>query len=111
MMLFDESVSTLIRRTAGLNIDLQPFIESGAVIVKQIDPAELSPGEMVHFIREAVDKEHVSIVVIDRLNGYPNAMPGEQLLLIQLHEWLSCLGQRQNERGVGNEGVRTGESR
>src|SRR3546814_6704066 len=94
MMLFDESVSTLIRRTAGLNIDLQPFIESGAVIVKQIDSAELSPGEMVHFIREAVDKEHVSIGVIDSRKGYRNAMPGEQLLISQLHELLSFLGQR-----------------
>src|SRR3546814_18001780 len=49
---------------------------------------------MVHFIREAVDKEHVSIVVIDSLNGYLNAMPGEQFLIIQLHELLSFLGQR-----------------
>src|SRR3546814_15730430 len=42
----------------------------------------------------AVDKEHVSIVVIDSLNGYLNAMPGEQFLIIQLHELLSFLGQR-----------------
>src|SRR3546814_7183357 len=37
---------------------------------------------------------HVSIVVIDSLNGYLNAMPGEQFLIIQLHELLSFLGQR-----------------
>jgi len=33
-------------------------------------------------------------VVIDSLNGYLNAMPGERHLLIQLHELLMFLGQR-----------------
>src|SRR6185503_17774591 len=36
---------------------------------------------------------HVSIVVIDSLNGYLNAMPGERFLIVQLHELLSYLGQ------------------
>lgn len=94
MMIFDESISTLLNRTAELNIDLQPAIDSGAVTIRQIDPAELSPGEMVHQIREAVEHDGVSIVVIDSLNGYLNAMPGERFLIIQMHELLSFLGQR-----------------
>jgi circadian clock protein KaiC len=32
-------------------------------------------------------------VVIDSLNGYLNAMPGERFLTIQLHELLTFLGQ------------------
>ena len=34
-----------------------------------------------------------SIIVIDSLNGYLNAMPDERFLIIQLHELLTYLGQ------------------
>ena len=33
------------------------------------------------------------VVVIDSLNGYLNAMPGERFLIIHLHELLTYLGQ------------------
>jgi circadian clock protein KaiC len=33
------------------------------------------------------------VVVIDSLNGYLNAMPGERYMLVQLHELLTYLGQ------------------
>jgi circadian clock protein KaiC len=58
-----------------------------------VDPAELSPGEFAHAIRGAVERQQAKIVVIDSLNGYLNAMPGERFLIIQLHELLTYLGQ------------------
>jgi len=60
----------------------------------QVDPAELSPGELSFMVREAVEKQGVKIVVIDSLNGYLNAMPEERFLTIQLHELLMYLSQR-----------------
>ena len=60
----------------------------------QVDPAELSPGELAHLIREAVENDGVKIVVIDSLNGYLNAMPEERFLTIQLHELLMYLSQK-----------------
>jgi circadian clock protein KaiC len=58
-----------------------------------VDPAELSPGELVHEIRSAVVANRASIVVVDSLNGYLNAMPDERFLVVQLHELLTYLGQ------------------
>jgi circadian clock protein KaiC len=72
---------------------LKPHIDSGRISVRQVDPAELSPGELVHDIRRAVTENHARVVVIDSLNGYLNAMPNEQFLIIQLHELLTFLGQ------------------
>ena len=46
-----------------------------------------------HAIRRAVEQDGAAIVVIDSLNGYLNAMPGERFLIIQLHELLTYLGQ------------------
>jgi circadian clock protein KaiC len=93
MFVFDESVNTLLSRAAGLGIDLPRHAESGRVTLQQVDPAELSPGELVHSIRRAVEQRDVSVVVIDSLNGYLNAMPGERYLIVQLHELLMYLGQ------------------
>jgi circadian clock protein KaiC len=91
---FDESVETFLTRTEGLGMRLREHVESGMVAVQPIDPAELSPGELISNIRTAVDKHKADIIVIDSLNGYLNAMPGERFLIIQLHELFMYLGQR-----------------
>jgi circadian clock protein KaiC len=57
-----------------------------------VDPAELSPGELVHAIRIAVEEQQASLIVLDSLNGYLNSMPDEKFLIIQLHELLTYLG-------------------
>ncbi len=93
LFVFDESTNTLLRRTDGLNINLRKPFEEGRITIQQVDPAELSPGEFAHVIRRAVDQHQASVVVIDSLNGYLNAMPEERFLIIQLHELLTYLGQ------------------
>ena len=94
LFLFDESPATLLSRCDELNVGLRPHVESGTITLQQIDPAELTPGEFIHVIREAVEAQDVRVVVIDSLNGYLNAMPGERHLTVQLHELLMYLGQK-----------------
>jgi len=93
MFIFDESVKTLLSRCDGLGIDLRSQVESQRVTVQAIDPAELSPGEFADAIRHAVEQQNATIVVIDSLNGYLNAMLDERYLIVQLHELLAYLGQ------------------
>jgi circadian clock protein KaiC len=93
LFIFDESEATLLTRVANLGIDLRSHLDEGRVTVQRVDPGELSPGEFAHTIRQAVERRHVSIVVVDTLNGYLNAMPEERFLIIQLHELLTFLGQ------------------
>jgi circadian clock protein KaiC len=91
---FDESIGTLVARTAALGVDLQSQIDAGRITVQQVDPAEMSPGEFVNAVRLHVEQRKCRIVVIDSLNGYINAMPEERFLTIQLHELLTYLGQK-----------------
>ena len=93
MFIFDESISTLRTRCAGLGMELDPYLDDGTITVRQVDPAELSPGELVQEIREAVGRHQAKVIVIDSLNGYLNAMPDERFLIVQLHELLTFLGQ------------------
>jgi circadian clock protein KaiC len=90
---FDEGLGTLFARAKGFGIPLQKYVDSGRIVVRQIDPAELSPGEFAHIVRQCVEAGETRLVIIDSLNGYLNAMPEERFLVLQMHELLSYLGQ------------------
>ncbi len=92
--LFDEGIGTLLARSAALGMDLRPFVDGGQLILRGIDPAELSPGEFACRVREGVERDGVQTVVIDSLNAYLQAMPGQKYLLLQMHELLTYLNQQ-----------------
>ena len=94
LFIFDESTNTLLSRMKGLGLDLRKYVDSGHIAIKQVDPAELSPGEFTHAIRSAVETNKAQLLVIDSLNGYLNSMPDEKFLIVQMHELLTYLGQR-----------------
>lgn len=90
---FDEELGLLFRRTKTLGIDLERFSKEGKLIVEQVDAAELSPGEFAHRVRGWVEKNGVGTVIIDSLNGYQQAMPEEQSLILHMHELLQFLNR------------------
>ena len=92
--LFDEGRATMLARARAMGMDLAPFLASGDLSVVQIDPAELSPGEFASWVRAAVQDRAVKFIVIDSLNAFLQAMPGEKYLVLQMHEMLSYLNQQ-----------------
>ena len=92
--LFDEGLGTLLHRCTSLGLPLEPFIESGLLEVLPLDPAEMSPGQFANMVRDAVHVRGASVIVIDSLNAYLQAMPGAKFLLLQMHELLSFLNQQ-----------------
>jgi circadian clock protein KaiC len=91
---FDEELGLLFRRSKGMGIDLERMTDTGNLTVYQVDTAELSPGEFAHRVREAVEKLGASVVAIDSLNGYQQAMPEENSLILHMHELLQFLNRR-----------------
>lgn len=110
--LFDERLATLMIRSKALSMDLQPFIDDGLLEIRQVDPAELSPGEFAHAVRSVVEEDNARVVVIDSLNAYLHAMPNDNFLILQMHELLSYLAQQGvvSLMILGQHGV-TGELR
>jgi circadian clock protein KaiC len=95
---FDEVLGTFMARTekitfAGERGVLEGYLEDRRLLARQVNPAELTPGAFAQEVRDAVDGG-VSIIVIDTLNGYINAMPEERFLSTHLHELVSYLNQR-----------------
>ncbi|MBC8087474.1 MAG: AAA family ATPase [Phycisphaerae bacterium] len=99
MFIFDENIGTFRSRSRKIGMPVDTYMENGLLSIRQVDPAELSPGELSTTIRRAVDGSDghalpARVVVIDSLNGYLNAMPEEKFLTAQLHELLAYLGQQ-----------------
>jgi len=92
--LFDERMPTLLTRSASLGMDLEPYLQNGQLELRAIDPAEMSPGEFADAIRRTVEDHSATLVVVDSLNAYLQAMPNEQFLVLQMHEMLTYLGQK-----------------
>ncbi len=89
--LFDERLNTFMQRAAGLGMDVTTGLQNGKLRLQQIEPTELSPGEFANDVVRAVEEDHVTLIVIDSINGYLQSMPEERLLPIQVHELLSYL--------------------
>lgn len=91
---FDESAHILRDRARQIGMELDSHIASGQISLRQLDPAQVSPGELAHEIRHAVEEDEVQLIVLDSLNGYMSAMPSDEYLDLHLHELLSYLNQR-----------------
>jgi circadian clock protein KaiC len=91
---FDENKETILRRTGKLGMPLAENIEAGRIVLEQVDPTEIPPGEFSHRIKEEVEKNEIRMLILDSLIGYLQAMPDERFLSIQLHELLTYLSQQ-----------------
>jgi circadian clock protein KaiC len=91
---FDERIGTLLARTKAMGLDFGPHIAEGRLILQQIDPAQMSPGEFAARIREMVERHASRVIMIDSVDGYIAAMPQSHQLILQMHELLSYLNQQ-----------------
>ncbi|MET0412307.1 MAG: ATPase domain-containing protein [Polyangiaceae bacterium] len=94
---FDEVMHILVERSEKLCFGkpggFAAYVAEGVLHAQQVDPAEMSPGAFAHEVRRAVEAG-ASVVVIDSLNGYLNAMPEEGFLTTHLHELFAYLNQK-----------------
>ena len=110
VFLFDETRRAFLSRADALGMATREHLERELITLRQIDPAEFSPGEFAHLIRRKVEEDDATLVVIDSLNGYLTAMPDEKHLAMHMHELLSYLSNRGvatlltlNQQGVVGE--------
>jgi circadian clock protein KaiC len=100
---FEEGRALLLDRLASLGLAVDEGVGPGKLHVRQIDAAEVLPSQFANIVRRCVEEDGATVVVIDSLNGYLNAMPEERALVIQLHELLTYL----NNHGVATFVVAT----
>ena len=94
MFVFDEELGLLFDRAKSLGFDLKAKIDTGKLVLEQVDAACLSPGEFSYRVRRCVEQYEARTVVIDSLNGYQAAMPEERSLILHMHELLQYLNRQ-----------------
>ena len=94
LYLFDESLSNMYVRMSALGLDIKDHVKAGRITARQIDPAELSPGEFTHMVCREVEDNNACVILIDSLNGYLMATPEARFLTMQFHELLSYLNRK-----------------
>jgi circadian clock protein KaiC len=90
---FDESLPILFARARGLGFGLEELVENGVMKIRQIDPAELLPGELSCRIQSDVENWNARVIYLDSLNGYLHAME-QRSVNLHLHELLTFLNQQ-----------------
>ena len=91
--LFDERPAIWFDRADQLGFPLRQAVTSGTLLVEQIDPAEMSPGQFAHAVQHVVTQHAAHLVILDSLTGYVNAMPDTRFLTLHMHELLTWLGR------------------
>jgi circadian clock protein KaiC len=94
IFVFDEELGLLFDRAKGLGVDLQSMVDAEQLLIEQVDAAELTPGEFSERVRRSVEVYKAQTIVIDSLNGYQAAMPGESQLILHIHELLQYLNRQ-----------------
>lgn len=92
--MFDETKTALITRSQGLGLNIVEGSGPGQIMLRQIDPVEIAPGEFAATVQHSVEQDGARVVIIDSLNGYLNAMSQQNFLTAQLHELLSYLSNK-----------------
>lgn len=91
--LFDESIETLKLRAKSQGMDVDQALASDLLLLRQIDPAELSPGELAQELALEVAERGTRVIAIDSLNGYLQAMPDERFMSLHVHGLLAWLAK------------------
>jgi circadian clock protein KaiC len=91
IFLFDERPEVCIARSEKVGLDVRESIGSGRLIVQQLDPGEIAPGEFAQRVRHFVEDQQVKVVVLDSVVGYFAAMGSADVLVTQLHELIAYL--------------------
>ena len=94
VFLFNERTETFAMRARGLGMPIEGHVEAGRIAVHQINTGGISPSEFSQLVRRATEEGGASVVAIDSLSGYVNAMLHERLLVSQMHELVTFLSQR-----------------
>ena len=94
LFIFDETARSFLDRAERLGMALHDYIETGQVVLRQVDSAEFSAAQFTHMVVQAVERDGARVIVIDSLSGYVSAMPEERFLTAHLHELLTFLSHK-----------------
>lgn len=96
MYTFEETVESVLYRSRSLGQPVDALLEDGSLSIVPINAMELYPDEFLARVRESVERDGVSTVMVDSLRGYELAMAEFGMPKAHIHNLVSYL----NRKGV-----------
>jgi circadian clock protein KaiC len=100
---FEESVNSLVTRCRMVQMPIDDLIADGRLKIVSVNPMELYPDELLQLIREAVEVDGYSVVVLDSLRGYQLVMEEFGSALAHIHNIVTYLNRMGVTTMVINE--------
>lgn len=100
---FEESPASILSRSDNLGLRTRSFVDSGALLIRAINPLELYPDEFLHVVREDVEERDCRVVAIDSLRGYQLAMEEYGSLVAHIQNLSAYLHRKQVTGFLVNE--------
>lgn len=97
MYLFEESKDTFLHRCESINIPIADMVESGALVIEEVEAYSTSPEELANMIRHEVESKGANLIMIDGISGYEVMVRGEES---ELTTKLHTLGRYLKNMGV-----------
>ncbi|MWG33059.1 ATPase domain-containing protein [Halomarina oriensis] len=83
---FEEAKNTLVHRCESINMPVETMMEKGTLAIEEVEALRLSATEFAHMVREEVEANDTSIVMIDGVEGYKQALrDADEELARELH--------------------------
>jgi len=92
---FEEGPTTFFRRAKSIGMDIAAHQDNKKITLTLMNPASLSSGAFTQHVKDAVEKNNASMVVIDSLNGYLNSVADEKFMAVYLRDLLNFLARRR----------------
>ncbi|WP_435197316.1 ATPase domain-containing protein [Natronomonas sp. EA1] len=75
--LFEELKSDFVQRSVDLDISLTGHVETGALLLDEVEALTQSPDEFAKRVRQLVEEEGVEFLVLDGIPGYRQGLRGD----------------------------------
>jgi len=94
---FEEAAATFRERCSAIGIPVPEQERAGRLHVEEVEPLAHSPESFAAMVREQVEEQDASVVVIDGIKGYTLSVRGEEAELVRK---LHSLGRYLKNMGV-----------
>jgi circadian clock protein KaiC len=83
--LFEETADQFRYRSDAIGFGMDELLEQGTLDIREVEPMELSADEFADRVREEVEEQDTTVVMLDGTAGYRLSLRDEEGLLEKLH--------------------------
>ncbi|MGL5880319.1 MAG: ATPase domain-containing protein [Xenococcaceae cyanobacterium] len=81
---FEEGIETILKRCEAVNIPVRVMLERGTLSIVSVEPLRYTSNQFAHLVRQEVEQNNATIIMIDSTSGYKLSIQQEDLVR-QLH--------------------------